>query len=137
MEKELSGFNFIDHKGNKNARKRNRPQEVPNIGTFILYNETSEFFHEGNPGHKARRGVGKVIRYTRHMVEIQVNITLTYSTIECFRIDDIRLGILKWKPLKKFIYTKDKYHYTDLDLDNPHEDIKELIEEKENELKYF
>lgn len=126
---QLSAGDLIDYKGDRVASVREKEEDIPTIGSYILFNEIERYHGIGFPG-ATQRGVGQVVGFTSHLVKIEVYRTPTYKVTETFRIHDIRLGLLKWRELSEYIYVSKQYSYSELDINNPHDNIKKLIVKK-------
>lgn len=117
---------FLDFRGDKRAKRRVTTKNVPKVGSFILYNEVERDHGIGCPARQ-RRGVGKVLSYTGACMVVEIYLTSTYVIRESWLVNDIRLGFLRWRELKDFIFVNKVYKYSELDIDCPHEDIVKLF----------
>lgn len=104
---------------------------VPEIGKIYLLNEMPGYVDNGSPG-KPTRMICRPIQYTGpngcciRVEEFRVPWAKNYCT---FRVPDFQLGLIHIKELSDYVYTKDLingYSWSDLDIEDPHIDIKKL-----------
>lgn len=97
----------------------------PPVGSYIVYNEVD--LNKGVGCQVSdRRGIGRVVRYTDYLIQIEVYLTSTYMRNETFQVSDIVIGIFQWRLIEgKLIINQ--FAYAELDINSLHKDIKELI----------
>ena len=128
--KALSGRQFLDFTGIRRANKRNPEHSLPKLGRYIIFNQIEIAHENGTPG-KMERGIGLTERYYSHHLSIKLfadekrkNFTTT-----SIRINDLRIGLYRWKYLEDWRYVSD-YSYEELNIDNLAQDLEELVMDK-------
>jgi hypothetical protein len=125
-----SAAGYIDFRGDRAANKKIQLRNLPEKGTFILYNEILRCHdRDGNPG-KMERGIGRVIEYTTTLMGVQIFVRPDYSQRIYFQIFDVSVGLIEYVELNNYLYIGGGsigYSYADLDIRKPHPDIINLI----------
>ena len=111
-------------------------QELPKIGSIILYNEVDNYASDIN-GRKpiGARGIGCVVHYSTHIMDVQLLSVPGIKIYRGFRIADVRVGTLRYQCLREPVYMGCKglpgaYTSEDLCLESPHPDIRRLFIDK-------
>lgn len=128
-----SAAGYIDFRGDRAANKKVQLRNLPELGTYILYNERLRCHdRDGNPG-KLERGIGRVIEYTSVLMGIQIFVRPEYSQRIYFHIFDVSVGLIEYVELNDYLYIGGRgsgYSYAELDIRRPHPDIANLIKRK-------
>lgn len=137
IEHRQKNYNcYIGRKGSVAAAKRAPEHLLPAVGDIILYNENTDQAEAGRGSFgKTPRGVGKVIGFGGHN-NCQMWVLL-YRKPGCnyresFLANDFRVGLYRYRKLKDYVYTTDRYNFYDLDITNPHKDIVKLFADDGN-----
>ncbi len=113
-------------------------RKLPKLGDYILYNEHIKcHIHSGTPCF-GKRGIGRVVKYIGHLIYIDVYSTPNYIRHECFQIDEFRVGLIEYVRLSNKLYVGKESGYTraDLNIRNPHPDIRSLYQDQQNKKDY-
>lgn len=127
---KFTGKDVISWRGDLKASIRAPMQELPDIGSIILFNEnTEQISHENGCPRHGVRGIGEVKGITGHggcllLLKVYDNPEFSYQTT--ISVKDVQVGLIRWVRLKEVTYLKG-YRYRDLDIRHPHPSIAELI----------
>lgn len=120
-----SATGYVDIYGSRN-KVRKPMQQLPVVGTIILYNTVIDSMgHAGYPP-KGLRGIGKVIAINKTIIRINKYVREDYVQTVTFQTKEIINGLVEYKELKDYRYCID-YSYEELDINNPHTDIKNIM----------
>lgn len=123
---KLSAAKFVDVTGYRNRMFPVPEQPYPEVGSYIVYNQIEKVhIHDGRP-QKTERGVAKIISYSPSLVLLKVYERPEFSRKTCFTLNEIRLGLVRYKTLTDYVYSCN-YTYDELNLSHLHEDILKLL----------
>lgn len=111
----------------RRVRTREDEQELPEIGSYLIYNDTTK---NDSPGQQSfsrnERAICKVLAYYDALVLVEKYNSPQYNVRSCLQISDILFGIVKYRLLTDYVFTY-RYSYDDLDINHLHPDISSLL----------
>ena len=123
---KISAAKFIDTTENRRKLFPVPEQPYPEVGSIIVFNEVEKVHTSDGRPQRTDRGVAKVISYSPSLILLQVYERPEYTRNACFTLNEIRLGLVRYRSLTDYVYSCN-YSYDELNLEHLHRDILDLL----------
>lgn len=121
----VSAARFLNLKHEVKPDRGDEFYELPCVGDVILFNERYVPSMDV-PNKKQRRGIGKVLSFTKTLMLVEVHVGPNCIFKESFLISDVVNGLFRYKKVYDTLFAL-HFNYFELDIDEPIAQIAESI----------